>query len=470
MPQWKEKTRQESSTIKVIAALLMEKKNKKMKVVVLTAGTKVKTECSYFIEKGQDEVKEALWGICDGHAEAVCYRLANLYFLTELCKLHQGESSIFEASDKGYILKPAIKFHLFTSHPPCGFMAKEERHLLSWKRPFKGRPHALQCSSKILLGSYLGIQGPLSHMLVKPIYISSVIIPRYESVSTLHSTYIMERLSQFERKFHDTFHPSTENGGYHFQMPHVEIVDVDLQKLFPECFRSYINEKPFNVDCCDSQLPQQETTTVVKPTTKGSKRTVCVTPALDENAGIYTMVFTLEDGVGSKECSNRVAKLGSKLIKLPTELKQSRLRALQEAQARICQALDVREALQAQKKIIVREMDEKFALRCQKADEIIEQMIKAKEQKTEIDDLQAQNSQLSESIGKIHKENHIKAVMNAISHNLEYQLMLDDLERLQDMIETSGLEQKPYSDLLCCDCARYADAIQYDIQCGSTKT
>jgi len=462
MSQWKEKTRQESSTIKVIAALLVETKSNKMKVVVLTAGTKVKTECSYYMRKCQDHAKEALWGICDGHAEAVCYRLANLYFLTELCKLHRDEDSIFEKSDKGYLLKRNVKFHLFTTHPPCGFMAKEERHLLSWKRPFKGKPHALQCSSKILIASYLGIQGPLSHLVVNPIYISSITIPRYESVSTLHSTYIMERLDQFQRKFYNKFHPSEEKGGYHFQMPHVEIVDVDLQKLFPECFRSYINEKPFHIDS-HGDLPQQETTTVVGPSTKGSKKTVCVTPALDENAGIYTMVFTLEDGVGSDECSKRVAILDSKLIKLPTELKRMRLHALQEAQSRLNQALNVQEALLAQKQIITQKIEEKFAKRCQTADKIIEEMIKAKERKINIDDLEAQVVQLTESIGKILKESQVKSVMDAIPHNLEYQLMLNDLESLKELKEIDGNDQLFNSDLLCCDHARYVEVIQNNI-------
>ena len=463
MSQWKEKTRQESSTIKVIAALLMEKKSNKMKVVVLTAGTKVKTECSYYMKKNQDCAKETLWGICDGHAEAVCYRLANLYFLTELCKLHRDEDSIFEKSDEGYLLKQNVKFHLFTTHPPCGFMAKEERHLLSWKRPFKGKPHALQCSSKILIGSYLGIQGPLSHLVVNPIYISSVTIPRYESVSTLHSTYIMERLEQFRSKFYNKFHPSEEKGGYHFQIPHVEIVDVELRKLFPECFRSYINEAPFNIDSSSSNLPQQETTMVAKPTTKGSKKTVCVTPALDENAGIYTMLFTLEDGVGSDECSKRVANLDSKLIKLPIELKRIRLQALQEAQARLRQALNVREALLVQRKIIIQEMEERYAKRCQKADKIIEEMVKAKERKIKVDDLEAQVNQLAESIGKIIKENQVKSVMDAIPHNLEYQLMLNDLDSLHEMKEIDGNDQKVNYDLLCCDYARYVEAIQNDI-------
>ena len=89
-----------------------------------------------FLFHERDDANESTWGLCDGHAEAVCYRLAGIYLLTELIKLHEMLDSIFEKSnDEGYRLKRGIRFHLFTSHPPCGFMAKKERHFLSWKRP-----------------------------------------------------------------------------------------------------------------------------------------------------------------------------------------------------------------------------------------------------------------------------------------------------------------------------------------------
>ena len=87
LDRWKKKTKHESSTITVIAALL-EERNNRFNVVVLTAGTRIKYECSYFMRKGDPE--EYTWGLCDGHAEAVCYRLASVYLLTELYKLHES--------------------------------------------------------------------------------------------------------------------------------------------------------------------------------------------------------------------------------------------------------------------------------------------------------------------------------------------------------------------------------------------
>ena len=42
-------------------------------------------------------------------------------------------------------------------------------------------------------------------------------------------------------------------------------MEVDVLKLFPECYRPYINDKPSHVLTSDNpQLPQQETTTVAK--------------------------------------------------------------------------------------------------------------------------------------------------------------------------------------------------------------
>jgi len=130
LERWKKKTKQESSTIIVISALLVER-NSRFMVVILTAGTRIKYECSYFMKK--DDVDESIWGLCDGHAEAVCYRLASIYLITEIYKLHYKRDSIFETSTEGYTLKRGIKFHLFVSHPPCGFMADKEQHFLSWK-------------------------------------------------------------------------------------------------------------------------------------------------------------------------------------------------------------------------------------------------------------------------------------------------------------------------------------------------
>ena len=233
MHEWKEKTRchsQGSNTMSVIAALLVERDGD-FSVVVLTAGTKIKTECTFV----RSDIGESTWGLCDGHAEAVCYRLASIYLLTEIYKTHRGKDSIFELiQGNGYKLKSGVQFHLFTSHPPCGFMAKKERYYLSWKRPFKTIPHNPQCSSKILINSYLGIQGPLSHLLLTPIYIASLVILRYETVPTLHDNYINKSLQEFWERLSSVNGFST--GTYYFCKPDVSVVDIPSNNFFPTCF------------------------------------------------------------------------------------------------------------------------------------------------------------------------------------------------------------------------------------------
>ena len=463
LKHWKTMTNQECGKIKVVAALLVEKRNK-MKVVALTAGTKHKTECSYFVKRdsGTDDDLESSYGLCDGHAEAVCYRLASVYLMTEIYKLNDGENSIFQEADEGYVLKPNIHFHLFTSHPPCGFMAKEERHLLSWKRPFKGKPHSLQCSSHILISAYLGIQGSLSHLLVKPIYISSVTIPRYETVTALHGTYIKDRLQEFKSKHPDMSHSESD---YRLIIPHIIVLEVDVLKLFPECFRPYIREKACNLSTSNGQLPQQETTTVAKQqTAKGAKKSVFTTDDVIGNRGINAMVFSLEEGIGSEEFRKSVHRLKSNLVKVPVEIKQRRLKSLQDARIRLSRALNVSEALQVLKGIIIQEMDEKFTKRCIKADNIISLLQETKKQKTDVEELKAQVCKLEDGLGKAMQMNDLKSIVNALTHNRDFQVMLNDLECLLEAEKSHSGNPEFYLDLMGCNWVRYMKTILDDIK------
>lgn len=455
---WKTKTKQECGKIKVVAALIVEKKNK-MKVVVLSAGTKHKKECSYFVNR--DNVKESSWGLCDGHAEAVCYRFASVYLMTEIYRLNDDEDSIFEKTSEGYTLKPNIHFHLFTSHPPCGFMAKEVRHFASWKLPFKGKPHSMQCSSQILIGTYLGIQGPLSHLLTKPIYISSITIPRYETVTALHGAYIRDRLQEFKSKNPDMCHHENK---YHLHIPHVEVLEIDTVKLFPDCFRPYINEKPSNVSTNVDQLPQQETTAVAKQTGKGAKKMAATTPDVIGNRGINTIVFTLEDGIGSEEFRKSVLELRSKLIKLPDELKQERLKSLRDARIRVSQALNISEALGVLKDVIIQKMDEKIAERRKKAEAIIPLLVESEQHKTEVKELKTQVCQLTDGLSNTIKMNDLKSIVNALTHNLDFQMMLDDLKDLLEKEKSHSSDPDFYLDLMGCNWVRHMKTIHDDIK------
>lgn len=173
------------NAMNVIAALVLESTapdsgKSTYKVVVFASGTKYNTHkvCTISYQNKADE--RYCWDVCGGHAEAICYRLAGVYFLHEIseaCK-NPNKSSIFFYNEgkHGYELVDTVKFHLCVSKSPCGFMTDNASHVMAWKHPFEEAPHVLSCSSKILIGSYLGIQSFVSCILVKPIYISSIVI------------------------------------------------------------------------------------------------------------------------------------------------------------------------------------------------------------------------------------------------------------------------------------------------------
>ena len=455
--QWREKTRgrsQGSNTMSVIAALLIEKGGD-FNVVLLTAGTKIKQECTFV----QGDIGESTWGLCDGHAEAVCYRLTSIYLLTEIYKMHKCKESIFEfVEGKGYKLKDGIEFHLFTSHPPCGFMAKKERHYLSWKKPFIAIPHNPQCSSKILINSYLGIQGPLSHLLVKPIYISSLVILRYETVPTLHDDYIDKRLQAFWEKLSAV--PGLSTGSYYFCKPDVFVVNIHPNNLFPTCFMPYIHETR-NKPSCDGVPPHQESTVKQKVNPRTNKIGSSFSDVIG-NAGIETLVFSINDGIGSATDREKMIKLKSKLFRPSPDLKQQRLKSLQDARIRLSKAINVSEALKIQDNQIMEQMKVDFAKRCDIIDKTINTLQSLKEQTTDIDDLTFQVDEFKTSLGKM-KESELPSLQTKLSNNLVNEKMHQDLQRLQKNENTdSKLNQNVYLNVMGCDWARYMETLQSD--------
>ena len=453
---WKEKTRghsQGSNTMSVIAALLLEREGD-FNVVLLTAGTKIKAECTFV----QGDIGESTWGLCDGHAEAVCYRLASIYFLTEIYKIHKHKESIFEFTEgKGYKLKDGIEFHLFTSHPPCGFMAKKERNDLSWKRPFKTIPHNPQCSSKILINSYLGIQGPLSHLLVKPIYISSLVILRYETVPTLHDDYIEKRLQAFWEKLSAV--PGLSTSSYYFCKPDVFVVDIHPNDLFTTYFTPYIHEKR-NRPPCDGELPHQEST-VKQKIKQHTWKIGGAFPDAFGNAGIETLVFSINEGIGSKADRDKMIKLKGKLFQPPLDLKKQRLKSLQEARERLSKAINVSEALKIQDSQIVDQMKIDFTKRCNVIDEAVSALLSLKVPNTDIGDLTAQISESKTSLGKI-KESSIQSLEKTLSSNLDNETMHQNLQKLKEKEDSNTLDQSVYLDVMGCDWVRYMETMRND--------
>ena len=454
--RWKRKTKQESSTITVVAALLVERNNK-FRVVVLTAGTKIKYECSYFMKR--NDTDESFWGLCDGHAEAMCYRLAGVYLVTEIYKLYDNQNSIFEANEEGYSLKKGIRFHLFTSHPPCGFMAKKERHFLSWKRPFVRKPHSLQCSSTILIGAYLGIQGPLSQWLVKPIYISSITMPRYEAIETLHNSYIEKRFEKFQEQ---SPFLNTPEGQYSFHPPHIEIVDIDPCTLFRDCYRPYIyDEKSYKPGI----TPEEVKSNKKECTNRALNEVAGTLPDVIENAGIHTLHFTVGSGIGSQKFRDSVLNLKYILVKPQRSLKEKRLKTLQEARVRLSQALNIKLALAELREMLLKQIKAASEIRQKKADEIVELLTKSKGQPIVTDELAALYDDVKNLRDK-GKDHELSKIVNSLGENVTCQRMLDDLDSLSEQGEQYRSDSEFYLDLMGCDWARYMETISKDVNCS----
>ncbi|XP_065888870.1 uncharacterized protein [Dysidea avara] len=169
----------------------------------MSAGTKNNTKCS----------SEDFNGSCDGHAEALCYETVVHYFLKLIRKKN---FNVLLLSREGFQLNPEYKFHLFISHPPCGFMINESEPLISWKTPFVEEPHVLTCSSKIVLNSYFGIQGPLICLFAKPVYISEVIILHNDDTIT----------EKTHKKFEEATNKLAPQSLFSFHPPEVKVLKV----------------------------------------------------------------------------------------------------------------------------------------------------------------------------------------------------------------------------------------------------
>ena len=164
----------------VIAALIREKITvkdikKRFTTVVLASGIKHDESDSC---KNESKNNDNYIHTCAGHAEAICYHFAHVYLLKQIEHYSNGHGVLSMLINKnGFYLNPEYKFHLFTTHPPCGFIENnDDKCLLSWQIPFTVTPHVADCSSKILINAYLGIQGPLTHLFATPVYIDDVII------------------------------------------------------------------------------------------------------------------------------------------------------------------------------------------------------------------------------------------------------------------------------------------------------
>ena len=481
--RWKFRT--DSSTINNLAALLFEKDDA-MKVVVFTAGAPKKGKCSYSLNTASAD--ECMWGHCDGHAVSVCYRFASFYLITEMQRHKKDpQTSILETKIGGYELKDGIKLHFFTTSIPCGFMANKECPYLSWKIPFKGKPHCLKCSSIILINAYLGIQGRLSHLFNKPVYISSITIPKHEDATESKCTEIKKHFEDFDVLLKS----DNKTGDYKFHIPDVEIGEFKSNELFPQCFRPY--SRTF------SRHDSFQTT----ETLTEERQAAGAVPDTEGNLGTYMTVFTMKHGVGTDGDAFRkkmTLQLRNVTKDFPINAKIHQRDLLEQALQRLSVTLNVGKALEELKNFVSKVKNKKFTPHHQCASTVTEQLkemeqcrsivtVKVKEsldtiaQRIEDDGIvQAVEKPLpclrqkfkndlrlvKESLDSLNKnmtefENDAKSIIDGLTDYHAYKETLDDLNSLLEKNKSNNCDPQFCLDLMGCDWARNLGAINNDI-------
>lgn len=203
----------------VLASILAEKEGK-LEVIALATGTKC---------VGEAQMSEKGLVVNDCHAEVLCRRAFLLFLMREMEEFRStGKSAYLEEtvdSDK-LQMKASIRLHLYVSQTPCGFASEyakkdgkreaverfavkqrkskrvhleagdlsedhadeaEDMHLSGAKfvddnvrlstKPGRGEPsRSYSCSDKICLWSLLGLQGAALSLLLRPVYLASIVI------------------------------------------------------------------------------------------------------------------------------------------------------------------------------------------------------------------------------------------------------------------------------------------------------
>ena len=453
--------------ISSLAALVLERDGE-MAVVVLTTGTTKKTVCSYFLSNRSAD--ECMWDHCDGHAVGVCFRFAIFYLISEMYRhTKDDQMSILKMDHGGYELKEGVKLHLFTTKVPCGFMAEEDCPLLSWKVPFKDKPHCLKCSSIILINAYLGIQGPLSHLFTNPVCISSITIPKCENGTE----------SKIAKKIEGHFESLNERllkitGGpvdsdYTLNIPDVVIADVDSRELFEECFDPCMDEL-----CLGMQIkPDAQTQATL----------------LNSNIGnIYTSKHKLGTDKFRAKMASQLEK-ASNVAKRKTKVLKSQMESLTEAQLHLSKALNPSEALMKLIISLTEEMNKKLLSSYKKMGqsrptigEVTEwkklfcNIIKRYEKDPNIQTVKECLPLLKQKFESCSRlvmesleefETVAKSTEDVLTtHFCDYQETLGVLKNLLKQSSSTSCDPQWYLDLMGCDWARHLGAMENDVKRG----
>lgn len=357
------KTTKHKSKIKFISAMIKENttdfNENRFQIISFATGTACQSRCSN---------KEKNFDICDGHAASLCYYGAQIYFQTQLKKIiDSGESSpLFYSTNSGYAVKPYYQFHLFISKPPCGFMRDDKKYLVSWKIPFEKQPHIPECSSRILINSYLGIQGPLTIMFAQPVYIADIIILKCDELISKNCKQthfaVFDDTKAVETKIENLSKTLQATSRFHFNKPEILVHAIDRTEL----------NKHFDQTVCSFVLDETESQTC----------SVSV-PIETGNEGQYVITTTKEkDKLWSKKGENKIIQnlwkvLQTKILSdyelFPFSQVDCCFRETQEAMKTLCKTLKMdiaikkaKEELENKIKTCEQVMEEDFE--CLKAD------------------------------------------------------------------------------------------------------
>lgn len=340
--KWKATEHKNKSKIKSISAMIKENitdfnsHENRFQVISFATGTTCQSRCSN---------KEKYFDICDGHAASLCYYGAQIYFQTQLKKIIDSvepSPSLFYSMENGYAVKPYYQFHLFISKPPCGFMRDDQKYLVSWKIPFENQPHIPECSSRILINSYLGIQGPLTLMFAQPIYIADVIVLKCDELKSkdckqtdfavFDDTKVVETKLEYLRK---TLQATNR---FYFNKPEILVHAIDKTEL----------NKHFDQTVCSFSLDQTESQTcsVSIPIDTGNEGQYVVTSTkekdkLRSNKGENKKIQELWKLMQTKILGNRELFSYSQVHRCFQET--------QEAMKRLCETLEMDIAIEKAK-------------------------------------------------------------------------------------------------------------------------
>jgi tRNA-specific adenosine deaminase 1 len=97
----------------LMSAVVLETENGSLKVIALGTGSKC---------LGKNELSRDGGLVADSHAEVIARRATILYIYGQLKQLlDRKKSELFDRLENGKAwVRPGTKFHLFTSHTPCG--------------------------------------------------------------------------------------------------------------------------------------------------------------------------------------------------------------------------------------------------------------------------------------------------------------------------------------------------------------